>query len=519
MSRLRRVAHGIASGYAVLIVTVVFQLASYPLALHFLPIERLYIWGLMSAIGGFLSQIDLGMSGSVARLLVDHKDDRARGTYGSLIKTGWLVLIVQGILVWLAGSALAPVLPLMYKNIPPDLEPEFIALLRWQSVTWGLGFATRIFGHLLQAHQRVDIINYSQIGALGLNFGALWFFLHAGQGVFSLAWAVLAGMSTTALVTFVACCRLQLFPPAQAWGRLSWPYFKEMFDYGKDMFLVGVGTQLILASQSLIITREVSLTAGFAWSVGTKAFTYVSQAIYRIFDMSAPAFSEMMVRREHALLRERYRGVLALTASAAAFSAVTYAMCNSLFVTVWLHGKIEWPPVNDLLLGVWMIVSAALHCHNCFVLLTKKVDAMRYIYFLEGSVFVISALLVAKWAGLPGIIICSIICSVLFSGAYGAWRISQYFEVSLAEVAFRWLAPLDRVLVLFGPVAIAGWWAFRSVDQPAVRLAGHVLLCSSVGVYVLLRYGLTRPFQLEILRRAPKQFDPLLRRVFIVSPQ
>src|SRR5579872_6699781 len=91
MSRFRRIVHGVVSGYASLVAATVYALASIPLALHYLSKEQFGLWALMSTIGGYLSLVDFGMSGSVARLLIDHKDDRQGGTYGSLIQTGALV--------------------------------------------------------------------------------------------------------------------------------------------------------------------------------------------------------------------------------------------------------------------------------------------------------------------------------------------------------------------------------------------------------------------------------------------
>jgi O-antigen/teichoic acid export membrane protein len=100
MARFRRLLHSVASGYVVLAGSAVYALATVPLALHYLSKERFALWALLAAIGGYLSLIDLGMSGAVARLLIDHKDERATGAYGSLLKTGWLVLVVQGTLIF-----------------------------------------------------------------------------------------------------------------------------------------------------------------------------------------------------------------------------------------------------------------------------------------------------------------------------------------------------------------------------------------------------------------------------------
>ncbi len=518
MSRFRRVAHSVASSYAVLIAAAVYSLASLPMALHYLSRERFGLWTLMASVGGYLSLIDLGMSGSVARLLIDHKDDPQRGAYGSLIKTGWCVLVVQGLLLFLTGFLLTPALATLLK-IPPHLQTEFIALMRWQCVVLAVGFMIRIFSHILLAHQRLDISNYSQITALGLNFCLLWLLFELGQGVFSLVWAGLISSLCGAAFTMGACWRLRLFPPPGAWGRTSWIQFKAIFDYGKDMFLVAVGTQLLLASQSLILTRRLGLEVAAAWYAGTRAFNLVSQAVWKFSDMSGPAFSEMIVRGEQARLLDRYKSLVVLTASVSGFAAVVYAMCNTHFVNLLTHHKILWPSANDLLLGVWLIVMAVLHCHNGFILLTKQIRFMRYVYFLEGIVFVIAALLTTGWGGLPALIICSILCSASFRGAYGLWRISRYFQLRVSAVGLGWLGPMARVLVLFSPIAWAITWTTKGLEEPMARFGLHLVLGGAIGGYLLLRFGISQAFQRELLDRAPRGINPLLRWVFVGAGQ
>jgi O-antigen/teichoic acid export membrane protein len=485
--------------------------------MHYLSDTRFGLWGLMASIAAYLSLIDLGMSGSVGRLLVDHKDDPGRGSYGSLIKTGWLVLATQAALVLIVGYLLAPLLSRAL-NIQAEVRGEFVALMRWQTTALALGFVMRIFSHILTAHQRIDVINYSQILTLLLNLGLLWFFFEKDCGVFSLAWAALLSAFCGALMLAAACWRLGVFPPRGKWGQPSWTYFQELFGYGKDLFLVAVGAQLIVASQSMIITARVGLIAAGVWYAGTRAFNLISQAIWRISDVSGPAFSEMMVRGEDQLLRERYRAMAILTASLSGFAAVAYALCNSLFVTVvgdWTNHKIEWPLVNDLLLGLWMITNAIQRCHNMFIVQTKRVGFMRYIFFVEGSVYVLAAYLIAPWGQLPGIIACSIICSILFSGAYGVWRICRYFDIHLAEAAGRWLIPMGKVLLFFAPGAGILWWITGGIQDVFFRLLLHAAFSSSVGFYLFLRFGLSDAFQRELLQRAPRRVNPLLRWVFV----
>jgi len=320
--------------------------------------------------------------------------------------------------------------------------------------------------------------------------------------------------AVSGLLSYLACRRLRLFPAQGSWGRVSWRRFRELFDFGTDMFLVAVGAQLIMASQSLIIQRMLGEGATILWGFGTKLFFLVSQIIWRISDVAGPAFSEMMVRGERDKLKTRYKEMVILTASMSAFLAAGYALCNSTFTTLLSHGDVTWPPVNDLALGVWMIVSAVQRCHSCFVVFTKQVGFMRYIFFVEGLVFVAAALLVARPGGLLAVIVCSIICTCLFSGSYGTWRIHRYFNVPIREVGWHWLDLMAKTLFLCAPLALAVWWIGAFVKQPFVRLALYALLYGPAGLYVLLRYGLTPGFKQELSARAPKAVSPFLRRIF-----
>ncbi len=100
MSRFRRAVHGVASSYILLAATAVYSLASIPMALHYLDTKRFGLWVVMGTLAGYLNLIDAGMTGAAARLLVDYKDDRNGGAYGSFIKTGWLVsLSSRGLMI------------------------------------------------------------------------------------------------------------------------------------------------------------------------------------------------------------------------------------------------------------------------------------------------------------------------------------------------------------------------------------------------------------------------------------
>jgi len=357
------------------------------------------------------------------------------------------------------------------------------------------------------------LVNYAGTVALAVNFAALWAFFHFGCGVISLVWAALCATLVNAAIQWVACGIWRFFPKRGGWGTSSWLQFKEIFNYGRDLFLVSVGTQVILSSQTMIVTRLLGLESATAWNVATRTFNLLIQAIGRVVLSPLSAFSEMMVRGERARLGERYRSLVILVASLCVFAGVSFAMCNSLFVQVWTSGRIVWSPLNDLLLGTWLFVLLVQACHSNFIITTKQIGFMRYIFFIEGAVYVVLAVVTVPYGGLPALITCSIFCSATFTGAYGAWRIGRYFNCPFFAVAFRWLKHAGMVWLGFAPASLLCWWGTSGLGA-LPRLVIVTALAGTWGLFVLLRFGVPPKLQAEFQARAPAKAGWLLARIF-----
>src|SRR5436190_3710043 len=143
MSRFRNTARSLSSGYLAMGVNVVYTLASVRLALHYLSKEQIGLWALATQVAGYLLWIDLGVTGAVARILIDHKDQRESGGYGSVIKTAWLVLSIQGACIVLGGCLLAFCLPSIM-DVPQEFVRQWRILFAGECALAGMVFGGRI---------------------------------------------------------------------------------------------------------------------------------------------------------------------------------------------------------------------------------------------------------------------------------------------------------------------------------------------------------------------------------------
>jgi O-antigen/teichoic acid export membrane protein len=509
MSRLKNFSRNLTASYLLLVVNAVCSLISIRVALHWLPTAEFGLWAVLIQLIGYISLVDLGMTSAVARLLVDQKDQRQVDGYGSLIKTAFLVSLAQGIIIFLIIQTFTPLLASIMK-IQAGYEHTFINLMRWQGLISGLAFTLRPLAQILYAHQRADLTAFNDMASLICQMVTLWIFLALGKGIYSFIYAGAAYGFIGPTVLFWHCHRLRFFPEKDQRGHASWQIFQEMFAYGKDVFLMGLGYQLTMASQTIIVSRTLGLDVAAAWAIGTKMFNMTIPLMCRPFGASLPGLYEMLSRNETGRLRHRFKDMVVLTASLGAFLGVAYALCNSLFIHVWFGEKIAWSPMNDVLLGGWVFLISLTTTHANFVTVTKQIGGMRYVFFLEGCCFVLLASLLGSHWGLPGVVTTSLVCTVLFSGAYSFHRSRIYFHCGWSELCWSWVRPSWQLLLILVPLAAILWFMGRGLP-PGWRLAINGLLTAVVGGGLFLRLGLPPGLILDLGNRLPRPASRLLK--------
>lgn len=496
------------SGYAVIGASVLLTMASVPLALKYLSKEEFGLWAVVSQIAGYLNLVDLGMSSSIGRLLIDYKEARG-AAYGSMVKTGFLVLLSQGVIVALVGLSLAYIPP-AFLGIPDSLHTAFFGLLVGQALLMGAGFPMRIYGHLLYAHQRLDIINYGQVAQFAVQLPAMWVAFAFGAGVYGQLIGAVAGTITSYLMCVGVCLHLGFWPKSHEWSPFSRQKFFEIFGYGADMFAVSLGSQLINSSQTILASRLFGVNLAAVWSVATKAFNLVFQFVWRIWAAAVPAFSEMQAQGDETRIRTRYQGMFVLVTTLGAVAAVAFAVCNGPFLAVWTNGKIGWASQNNWLLGLWLILLAQVSGHGSLIMSLKRIRALKFIYFAEGMIFVLACLALSGWGGFSVFLLCSIVCTSLFTFAYSTWRIAGLMHVPVMRVLIGWQKPMLMVLAWLIPLGVLLQWSTQSWPL-LLQLAVRVTITGLAGAILFLRYGLS----VEWVERVRGHLPGLVRLWFV----
>ena len=508
-SHSNRFLSGLVSGYGSIAANVIFTMTSVPLALHYLEKEQFGLWALAVQINGYLGLLDLGMGTAVSRFLADHKDNVNDGEYGSLLITGGLVFTLQGAAVAVIGFIFSRFAASVF-SIPTELADSFAGVLALLAALGGFSIAMKSIGSPLWAFQRMDVINLCSSVGLLLNLPLMWLGFHFGLGIYSLA---LAGIPTT-LLTFGTylwiCTKNHFYPKSGCWGAPRWNFFIQIFGFGKDIVLITLGSQLINATQIMIVSRILGLDAAATFSIGTKLLTMGQQVFHKVIESAAPGLTEIFVRGETARFVQRYWDALVVALALATLGAVGVAGFNSDFVYLWTHGSISWPPGCDIMLALMLVLTSLTRNLVGLFGIVKSFRAVRHLYLVEGLVFIPLAFLGTRWFGIPGIIAASILAHLAVTSIFS---LKEALKILGSSKPVR---PGFAVALVMIALSAMVAWAGRTLDLSIVLRTVTITLTSLFATYlvwfIVLSSSLRNQLTTLILPPARK-----LRKIFGIS--
>jgi O-antigen/teichoic acid export membrane protein len=478
-SRTHNFISGLGAGYLAIAVNIAYTAVSVPLALHYLGNEQFGLWALAQQIAGYLMILDLGVSSAVSRFIADRKDEVNSSSYASLMMTSAIVFAAQGLLIALVGAAFSFFAPTLF-SIPPHLSTVFTNVLIIITLLAGLSVVFRTLGAPLWAFQRLDV-SYG-LGSLSLMFSfiALWFGFQQGWGIYSFAFAGTPSAIILPIVNFWICRRNHYYPSTGFWGRPNWIYLRQIFLFGQDVLWMTLGSQMVNASQIMILSRVAGLSTASTFAVGTKLFTMAQQFTGRIIESSAPSLTEMFVRGASAKLLMRFTNVVSLTTLLATIGASALMAGNTPFISFWTSGTIQWSPLFDCILAALLLITSFSRCLISLFGIAGNMRPIRHIYFAEGALFIALALPAASYFGIGGLLSASLVAHFV---------VTCILSLRACGRILRNLQPIIRSgLVSMAITLFLALLSFFTVQLPSHALASIFRLAVLIALAALLSW-------------------------------
>jgi O-antigen/teichoic acid export membrane protein len=188
---------------------------------------------------------------------------------------------------------------------------------------------------------------------------------------------------------------------------------------------MSLGSQLVNASQIMILGRMAGLEAAATFAIGTKFYALGSQLTGRLIESSAPALTEMVVQGDHTRLRRRFGDIFTTSLALATAGSVALVAANAMIVEKWTGGVIVWRFSWDLILGLLLLANTASRCLVGLFGIAGDLRPVRNLYLIEAVFFVTLGIPAAQSLGILGLLGASLIAHLIVTGFFSATAARQ----------------------------------------------------------------------------------------------
>jgi O-antigen/teichoic acid export membrane protein len=416
---LNRTQLAIFSGYAQIASAIGASLLMVPLALRHLNEAEFGLWVVIGQSLGFLLLLDFGLGNSAGRILADpiHKKDEADLT------AWWTVLVsalgTQGLVILLIGVSLTRWIP-SFLELPQSLAHEAQYLWLGMVLFNALARPINALHGVYYARNKVYVVNTASLVMSWSTLAFFSLFLSLGYRTQAYMYATILAWTMQASILFLGLAIPKELPRFRA-SSFQIAKLKSLYAYSFWTFLMAISIQMILMSQSLIISKVLGIATVAAFSVSVKAANMLSQILWKTFGSFSPTWLRSHVEGNHESFLHDWTHGLVWTVSGAMILSAGFITFNRTFVGIYAREDLWAGHALDLAAGAWVILYAFVHAASLPFVVTKNVRALSLVSVAEAPVSLLMGVFMCKVYGLPGLYIGGIIASALFAAGY-LWR-------------------------------------------------------------------------------------------------
>jgi O-antigen/teichoic acid export membrane protein len=472
--------------YLSTLVGLAVGLALVPLMIRFLGEAHYGLWVLLGAVAGYASLLDVGFSVSICKWLAEHRNREADQQRNAFLSTMLVALLALGVFVLLATAALALVVNRVFAIDPPDIATARLLLLV-VGLAAAAEFPLGLFGHVVFAHERLDIANGLTIAHLLLGLLGTVVVLVAGYGVLAV------GAVTTGVTLVIHAFRLVAAHRIVPSLRLSFQlfdarYLHEIRRFSLYMSLNQLSRRLTLKTDEIIVGAFLPLSAVSMYSIGLRlsnaARTLSEQLARVVFPAGASLYAQSDMARVRRLVVEGSRVTLALGLP---FAITVFVLADEI-IGCWVGRPVESAAgVSRLLVAAtaaamvqWVPITVALAVDRAVV--------PSILATVEATVNVGLSLLLVSQFGLLGVAVGTLLPAIVIGTCMQVPYACRALHIPMATfVREAVLLPSLPAIPVAGALVL---WTAYAEDGSPISLLLRIAFVPVAYWLLFLRYGL-----------------------------
>lgn len=489
--------------YGVYAASIVSGLVTIPIVVHSLGKTQYGLWAFVLGLTEYLNLLDLGVSPSIVRYGAKYRGERAQEETNALASVGLVVYGAIGALTVLAGAVLVVVVPYLI-DLPAALDGRARMVVALVALGFVIQFPLGLFGSLLIAQQRNDVINLAGLISIPVYVGLVALVLPRSHSVVALG--------AIALVTALVRLALPLL-----WIRRELPFLRprrslvtrervrELTAFSADNFLIHVAGKVVFTSDVIVVgivlgPRQAALYAipaklfGTAFGIGTAGQRLLLPALSEL-EGSADRLRQRMYLRSG--VRFGMAGMLVL--------ALPLVLIPGHVIRAWVGAGYLGGTSTLVVLGLVLLVTQPTQLLTQYLLAQGRQRRFARLLIVKVVANLILSVALARAVGIWGVAVGTLATEGAFVLALPHF-VLEPDDPSWRELLAAWLRPVLPALVVAVPLFVGLTATYD--PKTLATLAPLGVLWIVLGGFAVWRFGLSDGERKGISRKLRRSEDP-----------
>jgi len=348
-----RTVRNVASNWGGYTFNVLITFFLSPYVVHRLGSSAYGVWILMVSLTGYLGLLDFGVRGAVTRYIAKFHEELEHEKASRIASSALVIFAAAGILAILSSLVLAKFFGHWF-HVPEDYRESGRIVILLAGVSVAVSLVGGVFGGIMAALQRFELLNAVEIVGTGLRALMIFFSLRAGRGLVALS--IIQLSLSLATVTANAWIGLRLYPTLRIrLGKCERQYLNLIFSFSIYSFFLHVSTYVIFYTDSLVIGAFLSVSFITFFAIAGNLISYTRALVSGVTQTISPLASRLEAQgnpRELQRVTHEYAGYVTMLILPI---AVTFLLRGKSFIGLWMG-----PEFGDLSGRVLQILTLAL---------------------------------------------------------------------------------------------------------------------------------------------------------------
>lgn len=492
---------------ALAVVTVVaFFLA--PFLVHELGNAAYGMWVLIASVTSYMGLLDLGIRGAVTRFVArNHARDDHEAASASVAAALWTRQWIG--LAILTLTALIAALLDRFFEIPPQLGSAAPWALLLAGINVAVAVVFGVFGGVLAALHRFDILSILVILQNLVRAGAIVWLVGRGHGILALA-AIELVVGVAMNVAQLLICR-KIYPELRiSFRHPGGRHVRVLWDFSLYAFLIGVGWTLISQTDNVVVGALVSVSAITFYAIGSNLTDQVRSVTASLTSTFAPLASSLDGIGDREKLESLFVQGTRVGLLIGLALIVALFVRGETFISLWM-GEEYGPDSGRVLqiLLVWRLLNVANATSVNVAFGIAKHKRVAQFVIVEALANLALSLALVERFGIYGVAFGTLLPGLVVQGILIPWYVSRMIGISFTRYLVQgWLSPVvSMVPYAVGCHLAEEHWSPTSLLGFFLEI-GAVIPLWFVGAGVCMRHPLMRVLAARRASREPQDGPP-----------